>query len=177
MYTMALFNTPIDEGGFVDGAGEVINLSLITKYTEHMDINNLAGEYTVADVINGPYEPGKFLSGTLYEYYGMMLPMGTNLSFYDEKGSQINKYGFAKDGSIKVSVDGDKITFSGDIETENGKHFTFNYTGSASAISDYTVSSAPANKNNTTEVVTPAGKLNVGAPFKSKNTELFLIKK
>ena len=81
MYTMALFNTPIDEGGFVDGAGEVINLSLITKYTEHMDINNLAGEYTVADVINGPYEPGKFLSGTLYEYYGMMLPMGTNLSF------------------------------------------------------------------------------------------------
>ena len=47
--------------------------------------------------------------------------MGTNLSFYDEKGSQINKYGFAKDGSIKVSVDGDKITFSGDIETENGK--------------------------------------------------------
>lgn len=179
MYTMALFNTPIDEGGFVDGAGEVINLSLITKYTEHMDINNLAGEYTVADVINGPYEPGKFLSGTLYENYGMMLPMGTNLSFYDEKGNQINKYGFAKDGSIKVSVDGDKITFSGDIETENGKHFTFNYTGSASAISDYTVSSAPANNifSKTTEVVTPAGKLNVGAPFKSKNTELFLIKK
>lgn len=177
MYTMALFNTPIDNDGFVVGAGEVVNLSLITKYTEHMDINNLAGEYTVADVINGPYEPGKFLSGTLYENYGMYFPMGTNLSFYDENGYQINKYGFAKTGSIKVTVDGDKITFTGDIETENGKHFTFNYTGPASAISDYTATSAPAHKDNTTEVITPAGKLNVGTQFKSKNTELFLIKK
>lgn len=181
MYTMALFNTPIDADGYVVGAGEVVNLSLLTEYTQHMDISKIAGEYEIADVINGPYEPGKFLSGTLDDYYGMMFPMGTNLSFYDENGYQVNKYGFATGGTVNVSVEGNKITFVGDIETENGKHFTFNYTGSADAISDYTLTeSAPASKKiytKLTEVKTPAGKLNVGAPFMTKNTELRLIKK
>lgn len=181
MYTMALFNTPLDEYGYVIGAGEVVNLTLVTEYSEHMDISTIAGEYEIADVINGPYEPGKFLSGTLYDYYGYLIPMGTNLSFYDENGYAINKYGFATGGTITVTVEGNNVTFVGDVETENGKHFTFNYTGSADAISDYTVTeSAPASKKiftNLNEVKTPAGKLNVGVPFKTKKSELFLIKK
>lgn len=181
MYTMALFNTPIDEEGYVIGAGEVVNLTLLTEYTEHMDINNIAGEYTIADVMEGPYEPGKFLSGTLYNNSGWMMPLGTNLSFYDENGYGINKYGFATGGTITVTVDGDNITFVGDIETESGKHFTFNYTGAASAISDYTLTEeAPAKSKifqNTTEVTTAGGKLKAGAAFKTKKAELRLIKK
>lgn len=151
-YSIALLNCPLDDEGFVVGAGELLNLELLTNPSPTMDINDIAGEYTVTSVLEGPYNPGSFLSGTLYEvmtdYY---LPMGTYYTTFDSKGATTNMNAFITGGSVKVLTDGTNVTFMCNLITENDKHVNVNFTAPASGIIDQSQSSngAPARRSGT----------------------------
>lgn len=162
-YSIALLNCPLDDEGYITGAGELVNFELLTAPSATMNINDIAGDYTITSVMDGPYNPGSFLSGTLYEFYSQYIPMGTYYSAYDEDGYALNMYGFATGGSVKVTTDGTNVTFNADFETESGKHVKVNYTGDASGIIDYSQSSsyaAPAAKNGVAKL-RPIGAVNV----------------
>lgn len=149
-YSFALLNCPLDGEGYIIGAGELANFELLTAPSATMNINDIAGEYTIASVVDGPYNPGSFLSGTLYEYYGLYIPMGTYYTTYDNSGSNTNMYGFVTGGSVKVETDGTNVTFDCNLETENGKHVKINYTAPASGFVDMTQPSsnvAPATRS------------------------------
>lgn len=141
-YSLCFYNVPLDDEGYVVGAGQLVNVELLTEPGTPMDIANIAGEYVIADVENGPYNPGTFLSGVNYYYYGMYFPMGTYLSFYDESGYSTSEIGFATGGSVKATVDGENVTFDLNVEVEGGHKFTMNYTAKASDITDYSTSSS-----------------------------------
>lgn len=151
-YSIALLNCPLDDEGFVVGAGELLNLELLTNPSPTMDINDIAGEYTVTSVLEGPYNPGSFLSGTLYEvmtdYY---LPMGTYYTTFDSKGATTNMNAFITGGSVKVLTDGTNVTFMCNLITENDKHVNVNFTAPASGIIGQSQSSngAPARRSGT----------------------------
>lgn len=174
-FSLALFNTPVDNEGFIAGGGDLISIELLTEYAVPMDISKMAGEYTIASVWEGPYTAGRFLSGTMYEDFG--IPMGTYYAKYEDSG-YASRYGFATGGTLKITVDGTNVTLIGDIETENGKRFTFNYTSPTNEIQDYTSSSSagkPGLEMKTVE--TSAGKLTVAAPAVRKAPCLRFVKK
>ena len=151
-YSIALLNCPLDGEGFVVGAGELLNLELLTNPSPTMDINDIAGEYTVTSVLEGPYNPGSFLSGTLYEVMtDNYLPMGTYYTTFDSKGATTNMNAFITGGSVKVLTDGTNVTFMCNLITENDKHVNVNFTAPASGIIDQSQSSngAPARRSGT----------------------------
>lgn len=153
-YSFALLNCPLDGEGYIIGAGELANFELLTAPSATMNINDIAGEYTIASVTDRPYNPGSFLSGTLYEYYGMYIPMGTYYTTYDNSGSNTNMYAFITGGSVKVETDGTNVTFDCNLETENGKHVKINYTAPASGFTDMSQPSsnvAPATRSGLTK--------------------------
>ncbi len=165
-YSIALYNCPLDSDGYIVGEGELMNFELLTQPGTPMDINNIVGEYTVASVTEGPYEPGKVLSGTLYEYYGMYIPMGTYYTSYGSDGSSTNTYGFVTGGTAKLSTDGTNVTFDCDFEVEGGKKLTIKYTGPVSGISDYT-SSASYVKSKQRSGISPLRAAGVANVFKN----------
>lgn len=162
-YSIALLNCPLDDEGYIIGAGELANLEILTTPSANMNINDIAGEYTVASVLDGPYNPGSFLSGTLYEYYSMYIPMGTYYTKYGDDGSSTNMYAFATGGNVKVSTDGTNVTFDCDFVTENQKHVKINYTAPASGIVDMTQSStyAVSAKRGGVMKLRPVGAVNI----------------
>ncbi|MDO4159080.1 MAG: hypothetical protein Q4D41_01315 [Prevotellaceae bacterium] len=154
-YSIAFYNCPLDEDGFIIGAGELMSVELLTSESASMDISKIAGTYTISSALEGPWAPYNFLDGSLYEYYGMYIPLGTYYTVYGEGGSSTNLYGFAKDGTVVVTVDGTNITFDFDLIVEGGKSLTMDFTGDASTIQDYTVYGAPKavnSKNGFTKV-------------------------
>lgn len=144
-YSFAFFNTPIDDEGYIIGAGDVIGMELLTNPSVPMDLEDLNGEYTVASILEGPYTPGHFLSGVNYEYYGNYFAMGTYLNFYDETGSPTSNIGFVTGGTAKISVDGTNITYDFDFIVEGDHHVRMKMTASSETIYDYTSSSAKPN--------------------------------
>lgn len=153
-YSFALLNCPLDGEGYIIGAGELANFELLTAPSATMNINDIAGEYTIASVTDGPYNPGSFLSGTLYDYSGLYIPMGTYYTTYDNSGNNTNMYAFITGGSVKVETDGTNVTFDCNLETENGKHVKINYTAPASGFTDMSQPSsnvAPATRSGLTK--------------------------
>lgn len=148
-YSCTFYNTPLDDEKFVIGAGELMNLELLTPEAQPMDLSKLAGTYTVTSALEGPWAPGNWLDGQLYEYYGIYMPLGTYYSTYDANGNKTNMNGFARSGSVVVTVEGDDVTFNCDLVAEGGHTIKMNYTVNKSAFVDQSASSgAPvANKS------------------------------
>ena len=148
-YSCTFYNTPLDDEKFVIGAGELMNLELLTPEAQPMDLSKLAGTYTVTSALEGPWAPGNWLDGQLYEYYGIYMPLGTYYSTYDANGNKTNMNGFARSGSVVVTVEGDDVTFNCDLVAEGGHTIKMNYTANKSDFVDQSASSgAPvANKS------------------------------
>lgn len=143
-YSLTFYNTPVDDGGFVAGAGEVLSVALITASGSPMDISKLPGVYTVCPAF-GPYEPGHFMAGTIYN--GM--PMGTNYMTYDEKGNSTRLMGFVKDGTITITKEGTKLRVVCDLNSENDYKITMNFADEESKIIDQSkksIASTPENQ-------------------------------
>lgn len=145
-YSFAFYNTPVDDDGFIDGAGDVIGMELLTDPSVPMNLEDLNGEYTVTSIMDGPYTPGHFLDGVNYEYYGNYFAMGTYLAFYDETGSPTTTKAFVTGGTAKISVDGTNITYDFDFIVEGDHHVRMKMTASSETIYDYTSSSAKQHK-------------------------------
>lgn len=138
-YSIAFFNVPLDNQGFIDGTGELLNVEFLTPYSEHMDLDKLVGTYTPAKYKNGIYEAGNFVPGMWSTSMGFYAAAGTTLTHYDTEG-YTDKYGLVSAGSITVSKleNGNyKVVF--DLTTRENAHITATYTGKLqNLISDFT---------------------------------------
>lgn len=143
-WSIAFSNVPRSDD-YITGAGDYMVFELITKYESPMNVDNLAGEYTVASVNTRPYQPGHFLTGSVEEIFGMAMPIGTYYNPYDESGYTTNTIALAMGGTLKVTTDTDSITFDASIEVEGGHTITLKHTGAKAEISDWdTYWDAPA---------------------------------
>lgn len=140
-YTLTYYNCPLDDDGFVVGAGQLMNFELLTPYAEHIDLTKLPGTYDVVMPVDGAvYEPGKYIGGIWTEFYGMYMPIGSYYTELDENGA--NKcYGLGTNGTVTVTVDGTQITLVSDLKTAEGYKMEMNIAADASKISDLTQSS------------------------------------
>lgn len=142
VYTLTYSNTPIDEEGYVAGAGEHLNLELITYYSaETMTVSDLVGTYSVHPITSttGPTQQS-FISGvyTKNPDQGTYMPMGTYYTTYDANGYSTKMYGLAVDGTVTISISGTDIKVVGDIITESGNHVKINYASPVTNIYDVT---------------------------------------
>lgn len=140
-FSLSFQNMPLASGGSPSGAGQLVNLELITRSCSPMDINAIAGDYTIVDANNrSAWAVGTFLSGTMTGVGTWSLPLGAYIRIFDEQGKGTSEYGFAKSGTVKCTVEDGQVTFDVDITTESGRKFTMHYTGDASRIYDYSES-------------------------------------
>lgn len=143
-WSIAVSNVPRNDD-YITGGGDYMVMELITKYESPMNIDNLAGEYTVASVNKRPYQPGTFLSGSVEEIFGMSMPIGTYYNPYDQYGNATNTIAMAMGGSVKITTDTDSITIDADLTVEGGHTIKMKYTADKSTISDWdTYWDAPA---------------------------------
>lgn len=133
-YSCSFYTMPLDSNGYTIGAGELMNVELLTKPDSLMNLDDLLGEYKVTSALQGPYEPGRFLEGINYNMYGTYVSMGTYINEYDDEGyvTPNTKKGFVKDGKVTVTKDGDKYRFVCDLVLENGYKLTMDYSADKS---------------------------------------------
>ncbi len=133
-YSCSFYTVPLDSNGYTIGAGELMNVDLLTKPDSVMNLDDLLGEYKVTSALQGPYEPGRFLEGINYNMYGTYVSMGTYINEYDDEGyvTPNTKKGFVKDGKVTVTKDGDKYRFVCDLVLENGYKLTMDYSADKS---------------------------------------------
>ena len=135
-YSIVFYNTELDGEGFVVGAGGLLNMVLLTSYAVPMDINNIVGTYDVVMPVQGAvYEPGKFIGGSMIDTGYGALPMGTYYSEVDDEGYD-KAYGMLNGGTVKVTLDGNDLTFDCNWTTPQGKTVVMNYTGDVRSIID-----------------------------------------
>lgn len=148
-FSLSFQNMPLGSDGSPAGAGQLLNLELITKSCSPMDISVLEGEYAIVDANErSAWSVGTFLSGTLTGMGAWRLPLGTYMRLFDDSGSATMHYGFATGGSVKCTVEGDQVTFDVAITTEGGHTVKMKYTGDASRIYDYSESYMPRQGSN-----------------------------
>lgn len=131
-WSLAFYNLPLDEDGFIIGAGELMNVELYTEDAEKFTASQLIGEYTGLDMFNSqPSEwPGHFVQGVWYDFYGTYMAIGTNLSTYNDMGDVVLT-GLAESGTIKVTGTNDPDVLNVDINvtTKEGNKVTCNWQG------------------------------------------------
>ncbi len=132
-YSLTYYNVTLDDEGYITSAGELLNFEILTPESATMDIaNQLPGDYTITDAMNGPWAAGNFLDGQLYPGYNF--PMGTYYTVYGEGGSETRVKGFVKDGTVHVDVADGNVTMTANLIAEGGHTITMNYTAPESSI-------------------------------------------
>lgn len=134
-WSMAFYSVELDEDGFIIGAGDLFNVEACTKYDDPdvMNFDNLVGTYSGGDLFAGisPYQYGY---GVWYDFYGMHIAIGTNLTTYD-KNANVDKTGLATSGTMKVSKVSEKVYhFDFDFTTPEGKKLTGSWEGDPSGL-------------------------------------------
>lgn len=136
-YNFAFFNAPVDAQGFISGAGELINLMVLTQPTTNVDVTKLPGTYTVGDIMSDDaWKPGRFLSGIHLESYGSYFSFGTYYTTYDADGQQTSLRGYVTGGTVTISLNDakDQVHFVLDLVVDGGHKVKMEYTIPASSI-------------------------------------------
>ncbi len=142
-YTVTLYNCPLDEDGFIIGAGYVFNCELYAKAVPYEEYD-FSGTYTPnPDWEIGIYPEGTYITGFVYDMYGMKMPVGTYLSEYNDQGALIAA-GLVQDGTITVSRADGMCRIDADLVTDRGVSLTISYDGPDVPLANYK-SNAPAN--------------------------------
>lgn len=142
---LAMYNLPLDEEGFIIGAGDLLSIEIIAPHMDVLDLDALCGTYTYLDMMTATsYDPWTFMGGYFYDMYGFVIAAGTSLSVYDEAGNVTNA-ALTQDGTITISkADGPNYTVALDSHTQTGKHLTASWTGPlAGYIWDYISGNEP----------------------------------
>ncbi|MDD7317266.1 MAG: hypothetical protein SOZ80_03725 [Prevotella sp.] len=127
-YSCAFYTTPIDSDGFIVGAGELVNIELLTAPSKTMNLDDLIGSYEITDPIAGPWKPGTYLAGTNYDYGGFTVSIGTFINEYDSKGNTTVNKGYVTGGTLEISKNSDgKYRFLCDFTMEGGHKLTMDY--------------------------------------------------
>lgn len=147
-YTITFLNCDTDDEGFIVGAGEYLNLVLLTEHKVPMDINTIVGTYDVVMPVAGAvYEKGKYIGGTMFKRSGTTYPVGSYYKEFDGQGGEA--FGLFNGGTITVTQNNGDITFKGNWKTPEGKTVKMEYTGNVSKIVDQSQQQAkPAARNN-----------------------------
>lgn len=129
LYSIAFYNVPLDEDGFIIGAGELLNCEIYTEESNPMNLEDLVDTFEPFDAFEvGGGIPGKFVEGVWYEVYGgYFAPVGTAMMAYDASGDY--KTGLATGGTIDVTREGDIFTFKFNLTTPEGDKITSSWTG------------------------------------------------
>lgn len=140
-YSIAFYTVPLDEDGFIIGAGELLNLELFTERSNPMNLDEIVGTFsTTCDPFSEGQVPGTFMEGIWYEYWsGYYVPLGTAITIYDASGYDTN-VGLAESGTITITRDGDDYTFDFDLVTKEGDRVKAVWSGPiAQYVEDYSV--------------------------------------
>ena len=123
-YTMTFYNCPLDEDGWIVGAGYIFNSELFFDVAG----GDYSGTYTPNPDWENGYANYTYLPGFVMDYYGMKMPVGTYLSEYDESGSLV-RIGMVVDGDMSVSIKDGVLKMSGVFTTDKGHEITVSYEG------------------------------------------------
>lgn len=104
-YSIAFYSVPLDDEGFIQGAGDLLNVEFLVGLEYGATPEGLIGTFEVAPFYGDSFTPGHFVGGAWYEIWdGLFIPAGTALQVLDEYGNY--KYiGLATDGKITVTRD------------------------------------------------------------------------
>ncbi len=159
-YSLTYYNVTLDAEGYITSAGELMNFEILTPEGETMDIaNQLPGDYTITDAMNGPWNVGNFLDGQLYPGYG--IPMGTYYTVYGEGGTETRLKGFVKDGTVHFDVADGNVTIKANLIAEGGHKITMEYTAPESSIVARNYAPATTQPTTTLRGIFPAKKSTV----------------
>lgn len=147
-YTLTLYNTPVDNQGFVVGAGGILNMMVFTNRTTNMDFNSLTGTYSVAPHERFDWSPGFLLEGYSRTSYGVTHPVGTYYNIVNEEGYDQHT-GYVQGGSATLTYNAADTTLhvEANLITDNGKTVSVDTTMTLSGIVDYSAYSAPSHDN------------------------------
>lgn len=127
-YTITLYNCPLDKDGFIIGAGFVSNCELYAKAVPY-EVYDFSGTYTAnSQWDQSIYKAGTYITGFIYDMYGMKVPAGTYLSEYDDAGNMIG-VGLAQDGEIVVTRGDGKCKIDMTLTTNKGITLVLSYDG------------------------------------------------
>ena len=136
-YVLSLYNTPVDESGFVAGAGYTSKMYLYTPASGY-GVMAFEGEYTIDTTWEetDTFLPYTSISGYVYDMWGTAMPEGTFLAYCDESG-QTQMAGLAQSGTIHITSKDGIYTVEADLVSDTGARMQFSYEGDASAMQDY----------------------------------------
>lgn len=154
-YLMSFYNCPLDEYGFIIGAGYLFNATMFFD----VEGGDYSGTYKPDSNWDNGYTCYTYVPGDVMNYYGMHIPYGTYLSEYDEYGT-LTRIGLVVDGDLEVSIADGLLKMSGVFTTDKGHEVTVSYEGPETLIdmrNGYSAASASIN-------VRPAAKQPDKAP-------------
>lgn len=141
-YTITLYNCELDKDGFIIGAGFVFNCELYAKAVPFEEYE-FAGTYTSnPDWEQGIYPENTYITGFVYDMYGMKIPVGTYLSEYDDSGTLIAA-GLVQDGEIIISRSDGKCKIDAVLTTSKGVSVTISYDGPDVPLANRKTDAAP----------------------------------
>lgn len=148
-------NCPLDESGYVAGAGYVMTFNLYTPAASYGDMA-FEGTYTVkAEITEYSAYPGY-----IYDAMGMIMSAGNYITYYGENGAS-QYVGLITGGAIEISRNGETYTVkSVDLVTSTGCSVDFEYSGAINPVYDYrTQTSAAATSSAVPEVTLGLGEV------------------
>lgn len=155
-WSATLVNAPVDEYGFLAGAGYVMNLSFYTPVTPVGEIS-IEGTYSASDdMAEYSYYPGY-----IYNMFGMIMPVATNLTYYGEDGS-VQYTALITGGDIVISKDGENYHVEAEnLTTNTGYSVSFEYDGPFAPVNDYRT---PGTGSAASAATSSLGNGNAGLP-------------
>lgn len=103
--------------------GYVFKLDLMTDFT---DGGIDPGQYVVDAY--GTFDPFTYIEGSIIDFYGIELPVGSYVQHYNEDAS-VDGYGFVNSGTVDVTRDNGVYTFDFNLEMAGGYTLKATYTG------------------------------------------------
>lgn len=119
----------LDKEGFVVGAGQIMNITILVEDLSPMPLQFLTGTMEGFDYTQG-LKKNMWMKGFMYEIVaGYKVPMGTNLSLYNDEGN-IDKTALCVDGTLSFTAhESGNTTISMDFISVEGKKITGSWTG------------------------------------------------
>lgn len=108
--------------------GHLFKLDLMTDLT---DGSIDPGQYVVDAY--GTFEPFTYIEGSIIEFYGIELPVGSYIQHYAEDGT-VDGYGFVNSGTVDVTRENGVYTFALHLEMVGGYSLEATYTGGITII-------------------------------------------
>lgn len=154
-YNVAVLLWDMEENtstGNLIAPGHLLKLDLMTDFA---DGNITPGEYEIDAY--GTNAPFTYLEGSIMDFYGIHIPVGTYIQYYNSEG-EVDGYGFINGGTVNIQKDGNgykfdlKLTMNGEYTLEatfaGELEMTYDQQSSASCPTSKAASALRRNREN-----------------------------